>query len=562
MDVIYPVNLEREARASFNYLENLIDRETGFTYFDVFLDDFAEAVHDWPDFLDVPGRTAETCVLLRHMTGSAVATEDACFRRIYCFQEENGLFLRPDTDITHREYIREEQALVMGALLAKAIGDQDEEAKDRLARLIIALNRDVTGTGSFPAMLIRPVTRAYEEFRWSDAEHLMTRLIDAATHANPIFREDGGFKGHVHSHLYAATGLTEAGRITDDSNLMNHMGRVFEWIRERSSSFGFVPEVAEREDDVIGCETCCLMDYIHLALSQARTGRTEFFDDAERAVRNHLIESRVRHGEWLPSPPNAANDNLIRRSSVGDAAVGAYAGWSSPNHILAYDEWLPDQWIKSPELAPIFLHKVRALQNCCGPSGPKALHIAWQHAAQIVATGGEKSLRVNLLLDRSLPEAEIRSHEPLEGCVEIYPREPLTTVALRCPSWVNRKLMTATLNGTPVPLRIEDGYAVVIDVNAANRLVIRYPLEEREERVVIGNEGRQSYGYQVRWRGGTVIRMTPEENPETGVSHLMPHPVRLYYGRNGMHELYARENILVNSRSPQPLRTTSGPRIW
>ncbi|HLE05126.1 MAG TPA: hypothetical protein VI729_11010, partial [Anaerolineales bacterium] len=87
---------------------------------------------------------------------------------------------------------------------------------------------------------------------------------------------------------------------------------------------------------------------------------------------------------------------------MGNPRLGAYAGWSSPNHLLAYDEFLPSAWVESPELAPLFLNKVRALQNCCGPSGPKALYLAWQHAARVQG----ETLRVNLLLDRALPEAE------------------------------------------------------------------------------------------------------------------------------------------------------------
>lgn len=562
MDLTFPVNLEREARASFNYLENLIEPDSGFTYFDVFLADSAQAVHDWPDFLDVPGRTAEACVLLRHMTGSTVATEKACFRRIYGFQDEDGLFRRPETDITRREYVCEEQALVMGALLAKAIGDKNDEAIDRLKRLIVALNREEIGNGSFPAMLIRPVCRAWETYQWSEAEQLVVKLRSVVFQNSPIFRDDGGFKGHVHSHLYGAAGLTEAGRLTGDTVLINHMGRVFEWIRERSTSFGFVPEVAEREDDVIACETCGLMDFIHLALCQARTGKTAYYDDVERAVRNHLLESRVKRAQWLPRPAMADDSEYIRHDNVGGACIGAYAGWSSPNHILAYEEWLPNGWIKSPELAPLYLQKVRALQNCCGPSGPKALYLAWQHAAEIIVAGATKGLRINLLFDRSIPEAEIRCHEPMEGCVEIYPRESLTFVALRCPSWVNRKLIIATLNGSPVSLRTDGDYLIIDNVPVANRVVFRYPLEEWEERIVIGNEGRLSYGYDLRWRGGTVTRMEPDENPEFGSSQLMPHPVRLYYNQNGPQRLYLRGNLIERGELPQPLHTTSGPYIW
>lgn len=557
----YPINLEQEALASYNYLENLIEPETGYTYFNLFLTDPAEAVHDWPDFLDVPSRTAEACVFLRHMTLRAVKVETACFQRIARFQEADGLFRRPESRITRHEYFREEQALVMGALLAKTIADQDDETGWRLKRLVAGLNSQEIGDGSFPAMLIRPVARAWEAFQWPETGELMERLREGVSAIRPIFRPDGGFGGHVHSHLYAAAGLVEVGKITNDQNLVAQMERVFQWIRERSTRFGFVPEVAERQDDVIGCETCCLMDYIHLALALARAGYTDHYDDVELAVRNHLIESRVKDGEWLPAGPETSDDELIRRNDLRSAAVGAYAGWSSPNHILAYDEWLSPHWIKTADLAPIYLKKVRALQNCCGPSGPKAIYLAWQHSAQILNDGAGKTLRINLLLDRSLQEAEVRSFEPFEGRVEVLPAESIR-VALRCPSWLSGHEITAKINGRPAPLSRSNGYVGTDAAQRGNRVEFLYPIEEKTEDIAIGNEGRQSYRYRVHWRGSTVTQLEPADNPKFGVTDLMPQSVNLYYGVEGPHPLYQRGDVLKSEPAPRTLNKSAGPGVW
>ncbi|MBI3910694.1 MAG: hypothetical protein HY320_07150 [Armatimonadetes bacterium] len=550
-------NLEQEALASTNYLEQLVDPSTGFTYFDVFLTDPAEAVHDWPDFLDVPGRSAETCVLLRHMTGKPVATEPAFFRRILGLQEEDGLFHRPETAITRHEMLREEQALVMAALFAQAVGDADRDAEQRLNRLINALADTEPAPGPLPAMLIRPLVRAWEALGIRVAFDLASRLREQSIHEHPLFLPDGRFPGHVHSRLYAAAGLTELGRLTDDADLIAHMDRVYRVIRDRSTAFGFVPELTERTDDVIGCETCCLMDYIHLAIALTRTGRTEYFDDIERAVRNHLLESRVRSGDWLPERPGAPDEDLIRRVGVQQAVIGAYAGWSSPNHILAYDEYLPAEWIKSPELSPIYLNKVRALQNCCSPSGPKALYLAWQHAARVEGA----TLRVNLLMDRSLPEAEVRGYEPYEGRVAVQVRVPLR-IALRTPGFARPAEVEATVNGTPVDARADGGYVTTPAVHPGDTVVFRYPLPEREETVTIGNAGFQQYAYTVTWRGSTVMRVEPGENAATGRSHLMAAPVRLYYGADGPHPLYRREGLLAGSPVPGPLHQVTGPAIW
>ena len=552
-----PLNLEQEGLGSYNYLERLGDPETGYTCFDVFLTNPAEAVHDWPDFLDVPGRSAESCVLLRHMTGRTVATEDAFFRRIYGFQEGDGLFYRPETPITTHQVYLEEQALVMGALLARAIADDDAEAQDRLARLVRGLAAQGIAAGAFPAMLTRPLVRAYEAFALPEALALLESFRATVMTDSPLFRADGSFEGHVHSHEYAAAGLVELGRVTGDDELIAAMDRVFRFVRSQSTAFGFVPEVAERKDDVIACETCDLMDYIHLALTLARAGHTEYYDDVERAVRNHLIESRVRHGDWLPAGASAKDDEYAYRVGVAEKVVGAYGGWSSPNHILAYDEYLPAAWVKSPEVGHLYLGKVRALQNCCGPSGPKAVYLAWQHASRVEGT----TLRINLLLDRALPEADVRGCEPWEGKVEVTLRAPLA-IALRVPGFAAAGEVRAVVNGEEAALRTEGGYAVTPKLAAGDVVAFAYPLPEREETISIGNAGRQQYEYRVAWRGSTVLRMEPGDNPTMGVSHLMSEPVRLYYGEEGPHRLEERDGRGEGKAGRVAVREAKGPEVW
>lgn len=552
-----PLDLEREALASYNYLTNLVEPDTGFTYFDVFMTEPVEAVHDWPDFLDVPGRSAETSVLLRHMTGRPVATEDAFFERILALQREDGLFHRPETRVTRESVMLEEQALVMGALVARAIGDGDVEAESALVRQIEGLVAAPMGEGPFPAMLMRPVARAWEHLESPATGDLAIRLRDALAGESALFREDGSFAGHVHSHLYAAAGLVEMARLTEDDSLLGWMDRVYQVIRSRSTSFGFIPELTERQDDVIACETCCLMDYIHLALSLAQCGRAEYYDDVERAVRNHLVESRVRHGDWLADGPAESDDDLVLRAGVRKKVVGAYAGWSSPNHILAYDEYLPAQWIKESSLTSIYLRKIRALQNCCGPSGPKALYLVWQHAA-VVEDG---CLRVNLLLDRALPEATVRGFEPHEGRVDVDVSTAMR-VALRVPGCTSAADVVLQVNGHEERFNVAGGYMHTRRLAPGDVACFAYPLPERSENVTIGNEGFQEYRYEAEWRGSTVLKMEPQAGPSTGRSHLMAESVPLYYGADGPHPLYQRALDDEPAGTHQALHSTAGPGVW
>jgi len=553
----FPLSLEHEALASVNYLTRLVEPETGFTFFDVYLTDPAEAAHDWPDFLDVPGRSAEAAALVRHITGRDVETETAFFSRIYSFQEDDGWFWRPETTVTRHEMHPEEQALVLGALLSRAIGDDDAEAQGRLTRLVDALAAWAAPVGPFGSMTLRSVVRAHEAFGSRSARSFIERVTQRLTEEQPLFRSDGTFAGHVHSHLHAAAGLAEAGRVLGCDAVVEWMDRVFRAMRDRSTDFGFIPELTERDDDVIACETCCIMDYIHLAIALTRAGHTEYFDDIERTVRNHLVESRVQHGDWLPASPDAMDDQLIRRRGVQRDVIGAYAGWSSPNHILAYDEFLPPAWLKTSDLAPIYLHKVRALQNCCSPSGAKALYLAWQHASVVEGS----TLRINLLLDRALPEAEVRGGEPWEGTVSVRLDAPLT-VAMRLPRGVSPKAVAAAVGDRPVPLTPRDGYVETPKLDSGVTVLFSYPLHERTESAVIGNEGYHQYEYTVRWRGSTVLSVEPGENACLGRSRLMDQPVRLYYGKEGPHPLYQRAGLLAGSPSHRHLHVSRGPGVW
>lgn len=545
--------LETEALASYNYLTRLVRDEPGYTFFDVYRTEPAEAAHDWPDFLDVPARSAETGVLLRHMTGQAVPTEEEFFARIYRYQEADGLFWRPETAIT-RHCVEGEECLVAAALVARAVADGDAEAERRLAALVAGRLAQGPLPGPFWGMGLRPYVAAHELLGVPGALELARRYRDAVV---PLFRPDGSFAGHVHSHLYAAAGLCELGRIDSDQTLIDLAERVFRVIRGRSTEFGFVPELTERDDDVIGCETCCLMDFIHLGLSLARAGHRAYYDDVERAVRNHLVESRVKHGDWLAEDPGAEDDELILRRGLRAAVVGAYAGWSSPNHILAYDEHLPAAWIKEPSLAPVYLDKVRALQNCCSPSGPKALYLAWQHAARV---DGE-TLWVNLLMDRSLPEAEVRDWPPPAGRLDVTLRAPLR-IAVRRPDCADEPRWIFA-DQRALPVRSEGGYLISEPLPAGTACSLVWTPRPRTETVVIGNAGHQQYRYAVTWSGSTVTRLEADPgNARLGRSHLMAEPVPLYYGPDGPHPLYQARLAARPGPGTAPLHTAVGPAIW
>lgn len=89
------LSLEDNLRLGARHLERLVD-EKGRTYFDVFLSKPPEAVTDWPDFVDLPSRYLEGCILTGSALSSAPESQTRLANWLYSKIEPDGLAYRPD----------------------------------------------------------------------------------------------------------------------------------------------------------------------------------------------------------------------------------------------------------------------------------------------------------------------------------------------------------------------------------------------------------------------------------------------------------------------------------
>ena len=115
------------------------------------------------------------------------------------------------------------------------------------------------------------------------------------------------------------------------------------------------------------------MDYL-VALLLARYVDERYWDIVEKTARNHLDESQVRDGSWLSEEPKLPDEDGVIRSDIRQRVVGSFAGWSAPHALLAYEEELGSHWVRTEEMKPRYLGKIRALQNCCA-GRDRAIHI-------------------------------------------------------------------------------------------------------------------------------------------------------------------------------------------
>jgi hypothetical protein len=335
-----------------------------------------------------------------------------------------------------------------------------------------------------------------------------------------------------------------------DPVLFSRIDAVYRWVRSQGTRFGFLPESIGRQGDIVGTETCALMDYVGLAATLANHGHPEYWGDVERTVRNQLIESQAHNLTWMKDGSGQPDTAQFTRRDVGSRMEGGWAGWSSPTHFLAACETLNHHW-GGPELHD----KTRVFQNCCGGSGIHALFIAWKNAARFE----NGTLTVNLHIDKLLPQAEIRGYQPFRGLLTLQMKQACA-VRVRVPDFVDTKDLAVEVNGSKLAATVFGDYLELGPRNPGDSLRISYPLPIATEEEEIGNPGFRHYRYRVTWKGDTVVRMEPI-GPQytTGYSEYDKRQVQVFYGNDGPGALYQRSAFLQDSEPAlSPLHADDG----
>jgi hypothetical protein len=551
--------LESYAANSINYLERLIDAD-GLPYFNVFWTQPAEAAHDWPDFGDVMTRQWQGAILLRRMAGKEVATEKVWRRKVLSLIDgSDGLLHRPATSYSKLVADWGDASLTLYALVTAALDSGDDilrQAAKKMAEGMLSGLR----SGRFPGdgFAIKSLVVAARLLGCDAGLEAARILVDRSIVHGRAFTPDNTFGpwGHMHSNLRSMVGAADYALTTGDPILFSRMDALYRYVKTTGTSFGFLPEVIGRKGDIIACETCALMDFAGIGATLANHGHPEYWGDMERLARNHYAESQVRDASWLESDNARPDTAQFTYRDIGGRLLGAWAGWSSPNHILACRETLNAHW-GGPELR----NKTRALQNCCGGSGVHGLFILWKNAARF-ETG---TLSINMHIDKRLPQAEIRCEQPYRGLLRIALSRD-SAVRVRIPEFAGAAEMSIRANGADLPnaaspkgrdlpLRTGDrewepvrpfgNYLELGQLRAGDRIEVAYPLPVRTEDIVVGNPGFRQWRYRATWKGDTVVRMEPVDNEvETGYSDFDKAKTQVYYGQNGPGRLYQRDHML------------------
>ena len=534
------LDLAERAELALNALTRNVDPALRFTpYFDcrLQLDPPVLSHHTYWDHCDGAGRAVDALVLARDMTGCDLRNEiDVHLKELVSsYQGEQGLCWIPEPDFPPRatrrprppvaEFWGQRACLMAFVTCYQQSTDAAERAglRRRIDALIhglasIAVRRD--GYCYYPVAARDRPTDADELFYrrdgWDgDAEPIGTgAMCAAAPILRPIvqylttgarndeavtlcdgiaryvveragdFAEDGSFRGHFHSRVATAAGVLQWGRFSGQPDLVRWAQAVYRFAGTIGTRFGWFPEFV----GLHACETCGITDMIDVAILLARSGRHEFWGDAERFGRNHLLESQFIDAAWERQVPKRTSSEAadfiaacpppqLKRAGVRDVLPGAFSGGSAPNGVV--DTRRGHWWM-----------------GCCNAHGVHGLFLLWHHAVRATRT----AVRVNMLFDRSTPWADVRSHIPTEGTVEVVMRQG-GSLSVRTPDDVASDEVAVEAPGR---WSWNDGYVHVGGLAPGQVVTVRFPLREHDEHVgVLEDE------YLVSWRGDTVMAIDP-----------------------------------------------------
>ena len=244
-------------------------------------------------------------------------------------------------------------------------------------------------------------------------------------------------------------------------------------------------------------EVCELAEMLALAVKLSAAGVGDYWDMADRWTRNLFFESQLhdRHVPFLewrsrrtPTtetartvlPPYHETDGAIRRN------VGGFGGWLAPN------DWLPDYPHHCQYRDPGVMH-------CCTGNGTRAIYYLWEHALRCEAD----HLRVHLLMNRVSEWADVHSHVPYEGRVDVDVKRPVS-VSIRLPEWVQGEEVTCAVDDQPRRFEVEGRYALIGQVAAGATATLRFPIPQRDELIDV-----EKRTYRILLRGSTCVAIDP-----------------------------------------------------
>lgn len=303
--------------------------------------------------------------------------------------------------------------------------------------------------------------------------------------------------GHFHVCSRTLMAIAKLGLTLHDVSYLEWVKRSFDWIKTIGSSFGWFPEIAAVSDY---CEGCGVADMVEIAILLAQAGYEDYWNDAERFLRNQLVEQHLTNVDWIKENPGNEQVekeilatigryvsikgrkpplNYITTKDIQRRSYGSFAGWATVNDFVGWER--------------------RTVMNCCTAAGVHAFYISWSNAI----TKRFHRTYINLLLNRESEDLKVISFLPSQGKIEVCAKKRVN-VLIRIPQWVNRPDLRIVRNGSHPEPSWKRSFLEIGWLKSQETVEVNFPLCEAKNVERIGNKE-----YVVEWRGDTVVGIDP-----------------------------------------------------
>ena len=373
--------------------------------------------------------------------------------------------------------------------------------------------------GTTTGHTIQALCQTYLVTGYEPALNLAGKLAVYLKNRSRCYDPKGRFTGmvHTHMHLRALSGLLQYAVVTNNREMLEFCRRSYEYAKTTGNpTVGFFASMPGpdtplnyatlQENFDFEMEGCSASDMVAVAIKLSRAGVADYWDDADRYIRNQFAEIQIMKSDWVyrmieslpPTPVDTAKFWTADR--VAERHVGAVLGITNPNDFSTRPPWYG------------------GLYACCTSNYSRAIPYIWDNIL-----GFEKgTLRVNLLLNRVSPWADVESYIPYEGRVDIKVKKPCK-LSVRIPEWVKPEETVCNLNGQARELGWDGRYAQVREVKAGDVVALTFPISERTVK-----ESMVGVDFTLIIKGNTVVFIDPpgEHHPFYQRAHYRENRVR------------------------------------
>jgi hypothetical protein len=315
------------------------------------------------------------------------------------------------------------------------------------------------------ARILGPLVKYYRATGYAPALELALllkeKLVNEFYLADGTYTQERFITRHGHSVTCVLSSLAQLAELLDDLPLLLRVKAFYDnGLWQMRDAIGWSPEVTTAPGNQGRGEANNTGDILETALILGRGGFAEYYHDAERILRCHLLPSQLRDVSFIHDPPNPKNEDGLR--DVANRHLGAW-GFPAP-----YGHRFPGLTYMSFNM-DIVGGVVGSLCEVC------------RHVVRREPSG----VWVNLLFDWETDDVRVVSpytHDTLR----VTPKRP-GPIWVRIPPWVKREALTVRPEAAAA--RHTGDYLFFAAPPVDRPIEIRFPFAEQE--IVLKHAGQR-----------------------------------------------------------------------